>query len=182
MYIYHIKTLKPTPWLKCQIGNDENILEMMASSLINLITYQFWAFLSFCLEYLSLFGNNPTLIMTKISLYHEYSQSFINIEVAIQWKICTGISTKIIITNYRLLQVCTDGHTIIWVIHSMTEQIVFVETVASLLLTLSATPNKLWKLRSVAQSTMGSMCPTLCSNRCRSRFMLERKASFLWYW
>lgn len=28
--------------------------------------------------------------------------------------------------------------------------------------------------------TMGSVCPTLCRRRCRSRFMLDRKASFLW--
>ena len=30
--------------------------------------------------------------------------------------------------------------------------------------------------------TMGSVCPTLCRRRCRSRFMLDRKASFLWQW
>lgn len=43
----------------------------------------------------------------------------------------------------KLSTVCADGHTIIWVINSMTEQRVFEETVASLLQTLSANPNKL---------------------------------------
>lgn len=87
--------------------------------------------------------------MTKTSWLHEYWQSLIYTEVAVQGKISTSISkmnsnifNKTHYNIAKLSTVCADGHTIIWVINSMTEQRVFVETVASLLQTLSANPNK----------------------------------------
>lgn len=102
---------------------------------------------SWLLEYL--YYCNPTLLMTKTSWLHEYWQSLIHTEVAVQGKISTSISkmnsnifNKTHYNIAKLSTVCADGHMIIWVINSMTEQRVFVETVASLLQTLSANPNK----------------------------------------